>query len=324
MQVLVAIYSPSEAWTIPASSVELLRRDFPEIVIAHAENDDDMMRLIPEADIAFTSVLSSAAFGVANRLRWVHSSAAGVGSMLFPAMLASDVVVTNSRGMNAASVAEHATALMLAAFRRLPEAIRAQDSRRWIQAELSGPPMLDGHTLGIVGLGSIGCRVARIAAAMGMTVIGTRREVDRPVPEGVAEALTPAELPRLLEQADVVLLAAPLTAETRGLIGAPELASMQRTAWLVNVARGKLIQQTALIDALRSGTIAGAALDVFEHEPLGEDSPLWGMPNVIVTPHVAGFRGDYWEAATALFSDNLRRYLAGHPLLNLVNKRAGY
>ena len=324
MQVLVALYSPSEVWTIPSSHVDVLRRRFPGVVFSHAENHADLIRLLPEADVAFTSVLTPPAFGMAHRLRWVHSSAAGVGSMLFPAMLASSVVMTNSRGMSAASVAEHAIALMLAALRRIPETVRAQDGRRWIQAELSGLPTLDGQTLGIVGLGAIGCRVARIGAAIGMRVIGTRRETDWPVPEGVADALAPSDLPLLLEQADVVVLCAPLTAETRGLIGASEFARMKHTAWLVNVARGKLVQEAALIDALRSGSIAGAALDVVEHEPLDPASPLWAMPNVLVTPHVAGFRGDYWEAATDLFSDNLRRFLAGEPLLNVVDKRAGY
>ncbi|MCX6543808.1 MAG: D-2-hydroxyacid dehydrogenase [Acidobacteria bacterium] len=324
MQVLVAIYSPSEAWTIPPSFVDVLRRRFPGVVFSHAEDHADLIRLLPEADVAFTSVLTPRALELAPRLKWVHSSAVGVGSMLFPAMVASPVVLTNSRGMSAASVAEHAIALMLAALRRLPETIRAQDGRQWIQPQLSGLPMLDGRTLGIVGLGAIGCRVARIGSAIGMTVVGTRRETDWPVPEGVAEALGPSDLPRLLEASDVVVLSAPLTAETRGMIGRSEFARMKRTAWLINVARGKLVQEDALVDALRSGTIAGAALDVFEHEPLDQASPLWAMPNVIVTPHVAGFRADYWEAAVDLFSDNLRRYLAGEALLNVVDKRAGY
>ena len=324
MQVLVAIYSPNEVWTIPASSVDVLRRRFPEISFSHAGSEPDLLRLIPDADVAFTSVLTAGALAAASRLKWVHSSAAGVGSMLFPDMLASDVVVTNSRGMSAASVAEHGIALTLVALRRMPDTIRAQDGRRWIQADLSGLPTLDGMTLGIIGLGAIGCRLARIGAAFGMKVIGTRRETDWPVPDGVDEALAPSELPRLLEQSDVVILSAPLTAETRGLIGAPELARMKRSAWLVNVARGKLVQEAALIEALRAGTIAGAALDVFEHEPLSPGSPLWAMPNVVLTPHVAGFRRDYWEAATDLFSDNLRRFLAGEPLLNVVDKHAGY
>jgi phosphoglycerate dehydrogenase-like enzyme len=324
MHVLVAIYSPNQVWTIPSAHVDRLRLTFPDVVFSHATTDDEVGRLIPEADVAFTSVLTSRAFEAAGRLRWVHSSAAGVGSMLFPAMVASPVVMTNSRGMSAAAVAEHAITLMLAAVRRFPETVRAQDGRKWIQDELAGLPTLDGQTLGIVGLGAIGCRVARIAAAMGMKVVGTRRETDWPVPEGVAEAMAPSELPRLLAISDVVVLSAPLTAETRGMIGAAELARMKRTAWLVNVARGKLIDEAALVEALRAGTIAGAALDVFAHEPLDRASPLWGMPNVLVTPHVAGFRADYWEAATDLFGDNLRRFLAGQPLVNLVDKRAGY
>jgi phosphoglycerate dehydrogenase-like enzyme len=244
--------------------------------------------------------------------------------MLFPAMLASPVVMTNSRGMSAASVAEHAFALVLAAVRRMPEVIRAQDARRWIQSNLSGLPTLEGQTLGIVGLGAIGCRVARIGAAVGMRVIGIRRRVDEPSPDGVSEVMTPGDLPRLLEQADIVVLTAPQTAETRGMIGAAELARMKPTAWLINVARGKLVDEPALQAALDARQIAGAALDVFEHEPLDAASPLWAMPNVIVTPHVAGFRGDYWEAATDLFSENLERYLQRRPLLNIVDKCAGY
>jgi phosphoglycerate dehydrogenase-like enzyme len=144
------------------------------------------------------------------------------------------------------------------------------------------------------------------------------------VPEGVAEVRDPSALASLLPAADFVVLAAPLTAETRGMIGAAELALMKPSAWLVNVARGKLVDERALVDALGRGTIAGAALDVVEHEPLAPTSPLWSMPNVILTPHVAGFRQDYWEAATELFAANLHRYLSGEAVANIVDKRAGY
>ena len=324
MKVVVAIYSPNEVWTIPASLVDVLRRRFPDITFSHAENEADLVRLIVDADAAFTSVLTAGAFAAATRLKWVHSSAAGVGSMLFPALQASPVVMTNSRGMSAASVAEHAFALILAAVRRLPEAIRAQAAGRWIQTELSRLPVLQGRTLGIIGLGAIGREVARIGAGFRMRVVGTRRETDDPVPAGVDEALSPSGLPALLTAADIVVLAAPLTAETRGMIGARELALMKPTAWLVNVARGKLVREAALIEALRAGTIAGAALDVMDHEPLDPASPLWSLPNVILTPHVAGFRADYWDAATALFADNLARFVKSEPLLNQVDKHAGY
>jgi phosphoglycerate dehydrogenase-like enzyme len=184
--------------------------------------------------------------------------------------------------------------------------------------------MLRGRTLGIVGLGAIGCELARMAAGLGMVVIGTRRDTSAPVPEGVMEALDPDALPDLLARADVVVLAAPLTETTRGLIGAHELGLMKPSAWLINVARGKLVREPALVEALAAGVIAGAALDVVEHEPLALSSPLWAMPNVLITPHVGGFREDYWEAATELFAENLDRYLRGEQPANLVDKLAGY
>ena len=324
MDVLVAIFSDTVAWTIPPGRLDDLRLRFPDIVFLHAGSDDAMVRLIPTAEVAFTSRLTARALDAAPALRWVHSPAAGVGRMLCPALKTSPVMLTNSRGMNAGAVAEHALLLILALARRLPEAVRAQDARRWISNELSGLPMLRGRTLGIVGLGAIGCELARMAAGLGMVVIGTRRETDAPVPEGVTEALDPDALPDLLARADVVVLAAPLTEKTRGLIGAHELGLMKPSAWLVNVARGKLVREPALVEALAAGVIAGAALDVVEHEPLARSSPLWGMPNVLITPHVAGFREDYWEAATELFAENLDRYLRGEQPANLVDKLAGY
>jgi phosphoglycerate dehydrogenase-like enzyme len=283
-----------------------------------------MVRLVPTAEVAFTSRLTERALAAAPVLRWVHSPAAGVGSMLFPAMQASPVVLSNSRGMNAVAVAEHALMLMLAAVRRLPTAVRAQSERRWAANELSGLPSLCGRTLLVVGLGAIGREVARMASGLGMRVLGTRRETGDPVPEGVAEARGPSALPALLPAADLVVLAAPLTAETRGMIGAAELARMKPSAWLVNVARGRLIDERALIEALERGMIAGAALDVFEREPLPDASPLWSMPNVLITPHVAGFRDDYWAAATELFAANLRRYRSGETVANIVDKQSGY
>jgi D-2-hydroxyacid dehydrogenase (NADP+) len=205
MHILVSIFSDTAAWTIPPARVQDLRERFPDIVFLCADSEDAMVRLIPPAEIAFTSRLTARALDAAPALRWVHSPAAGVSSMLFPAMKASRVMLTNSRGMNAGAVAEHALLLMLALARRLPEAVRAQDGRRWIADELSGLPMLRGRTLGIVGLGAIGRELARMASGLGMVVIGTRRETDDPVPDGVAEALDPGALPHLLARADVVV-----------------------------------------------------------------------------------------------------------------------
>ena len=324
VDVLVAIFSSTPAWTIPTSSLDDLRRRFPGVGFLHAGDEEAMVRLIGTAEVAFTSILTPAAFAAAPRLRWVHSPAAGVGSMLFPAMLESEVVLSNSRGMNAAAVAEHALMLMLAAARRLPDAVRAQGERRWIADELSGLPSLRGRTLLIVGLGAIGRELAGMAAGLGMRILATRREPGAAVPDGIAEVHDPPALTALLPSADIVVLAVPLTAETRGMIGTTELARMKPSAWLVNVARGKLVDERALVEALERRVIAGAALDVMEHEPLSPSSPLWVMPNVIITPHVAGFRDDYWQAATDLFAANLRRYLDGEAVANIVDKRAGY
>jgi phosphoglycerate dehydrogenase-like enzyme len=324
MNVVVAIYSGAAAWTMPASHVDTLRRLFPDVLFSYADSEPAMLEAVREADVGFTSRLTAEAFALAPSLKWVHSPAAGVGAMLFPEMRASDVLLTNSRGMNARSVAEHVIALIFALARKLPQAFDGQRSGRWLQSELSGLPTLQGRTLGLVGLGAIGARTAQLGAALGMRVIATRKDTKAERPAEVAEVMPASALSRLLSESDVVVIAAPLTEETRQLIGAAELALMKPTAWLINVARGKLVREQDLVDALTSGRIAGAGLDVFEREPLPAASPLWGLPNVIVTPHVAGFRDDYWEAAVELFSENMRRFRAGWPLLNLVDKQAGY
>ena len=324
MNVLVAIFSDTTAWTMPASQVDVLRRAFPDVLFTYADSVAGMEAGIAEADVAFTSCLTPGAFALASRLKWVHSPSAGVGSMLFPAMLESEVALSNSRGMNARAVAEHALALIFALARRIPQAVDGQRARRWLQQELSGLPTLQGRTIGIVGLGAIGAKLAHLSAALGMRVIACRLHPKAERPPEVSEVMPSSELTRLLSQSDIVVLAAPLTAETRELIGAAELAAMKPTAWLINVARGKLVRERDLVDALNAGRLAGAGLDVVAHEPPDEDSPLWGAPNVLLTPHVAGFRDDYWEAATELFGENLRRFRAGWPLLNLVDKKAGY
>ncbi len=326
--VLVAVYSPVAAWNIPLSYVETLRRDFPEHTFVHAADEQQTLELIPPADAAFSAEIRPAHLQAATRLRWIHSSAAGVGNMLFPEMVARDVAITNSRGISADVIAEHVLAVTLAVFRKLPLVFGSQAARRWAQDEVLDPPALRtvaGSSVLIVGLGSIGTATARRMAALGARVLAIRRDTTQPAPEGVEEIGPPDRLLDLLPRADVVVIAAPQTRETRRLIGAAEFGAMRRGALLVNVSRGKLVDEAALVDALNAGTSLGAAaLDVFEHEPLAAESPLWSMPQVLITPHIAGFRPDHWEAVTALFADNLRRFTAGEPLRNVVNKEAGY
>jgi len=323
MNVLVAIYG-SHPWNIPPANVEYLRRRFPHVVFTHAAREPDVMAHIAGADVGFLGRLRAPALASARRLRWVHSPAAGVGNLMFPEMIASDVIITNSRGMHGAVIAEHVIGVAIVLFRQIDVAIRAQLRHRWEQADLADIRSLRGRCMGIVGLGAVGSAVAGAAAAMGMRVIATRRRPGAPRPASVEAVYPPSQLPELLAASDVVVLAAPNTEATQGLIGSPEIRQMKRDAILINVARGRLIREKDLAAELARGTIAGAALDVFDREPLDVASPLWDLPNVLITPHTSGFREDYWEAAVELFADNLRRFEAGEPLLNVVDKAAGY
>lgn len=327
MKVLVAIYSPVSLWNIPPSHVDQLREAFPQHTFVHVVDEAGVAAHMGDADVAFMSELRPDHLAGARRLRWIHSPAAGVGSMLFPAMVDSAVVVSNSRGMSADTIAEHVLGVTLALFRKLPLALRSQTARHWAQNDMLEPPpqrTIAGSDVLIVGLGSIGSACAWRFAALGATVRAVRRRADQPLPPSVRSVDEPWKLRTLLPLADVVVVTAAQTQETRRMIGAPELRAMKPGAVLVNVARGKLIDEQALVAALAAGAIGGAALDVFEHEPLDPESPLWASPNVIVTPHTSGFRADHWDAATALFAGNLRRFEAGEPLVNVVDKQAGY
>lgn len=253
-------------------------------------------------------------------LRWVHLSSAGVEHALYPELMQRPIVLTNGAGVYSIPIAEHVLAMMLALSRRVPEMVRAQDRGEW--TGLRGGE-LHGATALIVGVGGIGARVAALCKAFGMHVVGTRRRAETPTPD-VDTVLPTSELRSALPDADWVIVCAPLTPETRHIIGAAELALMKPTVRIINIARGGLIDENAMIEALEAGRIAGAGLDVFDEEPLPPDSPLWKLPQVIVSPHSGGSSPHSLARTLELFQDNLRRYLAGEPLRNVVNKRAGY
>jgi phosphoglycerate dehydrogenase-like enzyme len=328
MRLLVAIYGDVAAWCIPEREVDALRRAFPEHDFIRADSDDETLERIGDVDAAFSSRITSAQFAAARQLRWIHSPAAGIGSMLFAGLLESPVLLTNSRGISARAIAEHTIAVTLALFRKLPLALDRQHTRRWAQNELfaEGRPIrtLRGAGVLLVGLGAIGSDAAQLFHALGARVTAVRRRVTEPSPPAVAEVLAPERLREALSAADVVVIAAPQTAATMRIIGAEELAVMKGDAVLVNVSRGKLVDEAALVAALETGRLRGAALDVFEHEPLSPVSPLWDREDVILTPHVAGFYEKYWPDATQLFAANLRRFITGAPLQNVVDKKAGY
>jgi D-2-hydroxyacid dehydrogenase (NADP+) len=325
MNVVIGVISPAPAWVMPRRFVDQLRRDFPHHVFLDAWDRDAIRRLLPEADVAFTPFVDRDVFASATRLQWVQSPAVGVGSLMFPELLASRVVLTSARGIRARSIAEHVLGVTIALARRLPAALRAQAAHQWAQEALETEARpLQGQRMGIVGLGAIGGEVARLAAPFGFRLSAIRRRADQPRPDGVEAVWTPDRLPALLSQSDVVVLAAPHTPETKRLIGRAEIDGMRPGALLINVARGKLIDDEALIAALRDGRLGGAALDVFSEEPLAPSSAYWDLPNVIITPHTSGAMQDYWTPLVALFSENLRRFEKHAPLLNVVDKVAGY
>ena len=250
-------------------------------------------------------------------LRWFHTFSAGVDHPAFGALLERGVILTNSSGSSSKPIAQYVLGMMLRVAKRMDDWAEAQRHRRWESIETDE---LTGKTAGIVGVGHIGGEVARLSRAFGMHVIGCRRSQRRA--RNVGELVPPERLGDLLGAADFVVLAVPLTPETEGLIGEAELRAMRRSAWLINVSRGQVVQQTALVRGLREGWIAGACLDVFEEEPLPEDSELWSLPNAIVTPHNSGRSPLNLERGTEIFIENLGRFVEGRPLRNRVRSSA--
>jgi phosphoglycerate dehydrogenase-like enzyme len=261
----------------------------------------------------------SANWDLTKRLRWLHVGGVGVDWALFPALVESDVILTNCRGVFDTSLPEHLLSLMLAQLKELPVTFAAQQRHVW-QKRVLRP--LAGSRAVIVGAGSIARGAARLLGALGVTVSLVGRSARHDPVFGPIHAIT--ELDGLLPATDWLIVLAPLTPETRGLIGATELARLPSSARLVNFGRGPTVDQAALVEALREGRLAGAVLDVFEKEPLPAQSPLWEMPNVIVSPHIGGDEWDTLGLMAEIFRSNLRRYLAGQPLENVVDKRLGY
>ena len=330
VRVLEWVRFPNGIWNLPRELANKLATDMADV--AHVNvlcpaTREEADALLPEADVVLGFAVRPATFARARRLRWIHSTAASVTGVLFPELVASDVIVTNAKGLHADAMAEHALAMMLAFTRKLHRARDAQRAHEWAQAVMweQSPAIgsLAGGTLGLVGLGAIGAAIAVRARALGMRVLAVRR---RPAvdPAPADEQWPASRLHELLPRVDWLVIVAPHTPETERLIGREELALLRTDARLMNLGRGALVDETALIEALRSKQLAGAALDVFENEPLSPTSPLWDLPEVILTPHTSGLAPRLWERAMEQFEANLRRFIAGEPLENVVDKKAGY
>lgn len=290
------------------------------------ERIDRIDRHIADAEIYLGGRLTEEQFRRASRLRWIHVPWAGVNALLdVEPIRASTILITNASGIMADGVADQVIACLLLFSRALLPQLRAIERREWIaqSVEATSRRMLRGMTLGIVGLGEIGRGVARRARPFGVNIIATRRSFAESDPD-VDLILPPGRLHELLRESDFVVIALPLTEETNGLFGRDEFRAMKGSGVVVNIARGAIVREAELIKALHGGLIAGAALDVFEKEPLPRESPLWEMENVIVTPHSSGGFNLFRRHTADLFIWNLERYFTGQPMRNVVDRARGY
>ena len=296
-----------------------LRARLPEREIVVWTHEDELRAGIGEIEALLAFRPPRGIWAGAVRLRLFQMMGAGVDALLPAPDLPRAVRIANARGIHGPHMSEFALAMVLALAKRVPRALEQSRDRLWKQY---GVDTIAGRTLAILGLGSIGAAVAETASALGMRVIGTQRE-PKPTPH-VAEIVRPGSTEQVLRAADFVVVLLPLTPETRGSLGARELGFLKPSACLVNLARGGIVDEDALAEALRAGRLAGAALDVFAEEPLPASSPLWDTPNTILTPHVAGLGPGYMERLSEIFAENLDRTERGLPLRNEVDRARGY
>ena len=327
-KVLIVFHHQFDFWDVPLWFVERMRKEFSSLELVRLPSYDGVEEQIRDAEVVITWSLRPEQVKIAKKLRWLHSPAAAVHQLLFPEIIHSGIILTNGRDVHGPVVAEHIMALILALAKKLPQASRFQQKRTWGQEELwrsrTHPREVAGATVGFVGLGSIGRTAASHASALGMRVIAVREHPEKGSPDGVQQVFAPAQLDTLLSQSDYVVLAAPVTSATNNLIDAERLSKMKPDAYLINVGRGQLVDEGALIKVLRENKIGGAALDVFVEEPLPSDSPLWDLENVLITPHIGSLTENQWERQYALIAENMRRYLNHQPLMAVVDKQNGY
>jgi len=326
-KLLICVHHPFDQWNAPLWFGDRLQHEFPQVEIVHLSDYKRVGEEIVDAEILIAWSIRPHQIGNARRLRWVHSPAAAVNQLMFPEVVNSEILVTNAREVHGPVVAEHVVALIFALAKKIPESVRLQEKHVWGQQilwdELPRIREVAGAILGLVGLGSIGRHLVRSAKALGMRVVAVREHPEKGN-EGADAVFGPAQVDEVFRQADYVVLAAPVTAGTRAIANAERLALMKPNACLINVGRGPLVDEFALAAALHENRIGGAALDVFPKEPLAADSPLWDVPDLLITPHTAALTEKLWQRHYTQFSENLRRYLAGEPLLAMVDKRRGY
>jgi phosphoglycerate dehydrogenase-like enzyme len=310
----ILIYHPEAAMY-----AGLLRERFPGVEPMATSDEGEFRRHLHDTEIILGVTFPVDVLADATRLKWFHCTSAGVDFLMSEIGNLEEIIVTNSRGIHGNNIADYVLGTVLMLHWDFPKILRDQESQLWLSKYVAPISEL---TLGVIGLGSIGRVVAMRAASSGLRVLGVKRHPS--AVEWVEEVFAPAELDCFLPKCDVVVLAVPETSETRRMIGVRQLSLMRSTAFLINIARGRIIDEKALVAALQEGRISGAALDVFEIEPLPQDSPLWSMRNVIVTPHIAGSPARYVERAFEVFADNLARWQSGTELCHVVDIERGY
>lgn len=339
---LVVDLAATASWALPTEGAARIRDAAPAgwditVVASPTLSDGDggrtagaeVIAAVRDAEVYFGFGITRDLFLAAPGLRWVHSASAGVGSLLFDEMRRASVAITNSAGVMGDPIAEQVVAGVLFFVRNLDIAVDQQRRGEWNKEPFVG---LGGHSRElsecralIVGAGGIGSAVARRFRALGCRCVGVRRRAEMGVPEGFERVVSLEALDEELPSADILVLATPLTPLTRGVLSPSRMDCLPPAAIVVNVARGALLDESALADRLATGRLRGAVLDVFEHEPLPPSSPLWGMRNVLITPHVAAVSPRmFWERELDLFLDNWERYQEGRPLRNQIDKEAGY
>jgi phosphoglycerate dehydrogenase-like enzyme len=308
---------------LPPEVMAEFRSTFPQVEFSIAVTPEEAIKAAPDAEVVFGHVTTEV-FQAAKKVRWIQSMGAGVEWLArVPAVVESDVIVTNTRGAHASTIAEHAFGMLISLARQFRQLDAAQRAKTWLRDTTPPQVGLSGMTLGVIGLGNIGRAIAKRGAAFDMKVMAVDAN-DVPQPEYVAELGHLAGLPDLLRQSDAVVVAVPITPETRGMLGAAQLAMMKPAAFLIVISRGGIVEQEALSAALKAGRLAGAGLDVCVPEPLPPTSGFWETPNLILTPHCSGYSTQTTQGVIKTCWDNLKLYLAGQPVGNVVDKRRGY
>jgi len=326
-KLMICVWHRFTEWRPKSVFAESIRACYPEMRVLHLPNYDSLPQELPDTNIFVGAFLRPAQLALASELQWIHSTAAGVSQLMYPELKNSGVIVTNTSGISSVPIAEHSMGLILALARNFPDSLRYQDQAKWSQQELWDKPQhigeINGSVLLIVGYGSIGRELARRARAFDMRVWGVTRSGKGDATH--AEKILPiSQLNEALPHADYVVIAAPETPETKHLIGAEQIALLKRGARLINVARGSLLNETALVDGLQSGALGGAALDVTSAEPLPAESRLWHAPNLLITPHTSAISERLWQRETELFMKLLDQWFSGKELSNRVDFSRGY